>query len=40
VINDREVHPSGDYVDALKAYGIKTFMWSQRDGMVAEVGSN
>ncbi|MEO6243892.1 MAG: DUF1828 domain-containing protein [Opitutaceae bacterium] len=40
VINDRDVHPSEDHVDALRAYGIKTYLWSRRDEFVAEVGSN
>ncbi len=40
VINDRETHPSDDHVDALRAYGIKAYTWSQRDAIVAEVGQN
>jgi hypothetical protein len=40
VINDRDTKPSGDHLDALNAYGIKSFLWSRREAMVLEFGSN
>ena len=30
IVNDRESIPSADYVDALRAYGVKPILWSQR----------
>jgi hypothetical protein len=40
IINDRETKPLDDYVDALRAYGIRPFTWSQREQAVAEFGLN
>lgn len=40
IVNDRENKPSEDYLDALKAYGIRTFLWNTRDRLLAEVGLN
>jgi hypothetical protein len=37
IVNDREGRPSEDYLDALRAYGIRTFTWTERDGMIAEL---
>jgi hypothetical protein len=37
VVNDREGHPSDDYLDALHAYGIRTFNWQQRDELATEL---
>jgi len=40
MINDRESAPAADYLDALRAYRIKTFLWSQREALATEVGAN
>lgn len=40
VINDRDGKPSADHIDALRAYGIKPILWTQRDALVAEFGAN
>lgn len=40
LINDRETKPAEDYVDALRAYGIKPYLWNSRDQLVAEAGVN
>ena len=40
LINDREVQPAEEFIDALRAYGIKSFFWSNRDRLVEEVGAN
>lgn len=33
IINDREVKPSDDHLDALRAYGVKPFRWSERESL-------
>jgi hypothetical protein len=38
IINDREGKPSSDHVDALRAYGIKPLLWSQREALITEFG--
>ncbi len=40
VINDREAKPSADHIDALRAYGIKPILWTQREVLVTEFGGN
>ena len=40
VMNDREGRPSEDYLDALHAYGIRTFTWQQREMLIAEVAAS
>jgi hypothetical protein len=40
IINDAETRPADEFLDALRAYGIKPFVWSNRDSLVAEFGSN
>lgn len=40
IINDRDAKPSDDHLDALLAYNIKAFMWSQRDSLLTEFGAN
>ena len=40
IVNDRDTKPSADHLDALQAYGIKSYLWSARDAVVAEFGSN
>jgi hypothetical protein len=40
MINDRESAPALDHLDALRAYGIKTFLWSQREALAGELGAN
>lgn len=40
MVNDRDAMPSSDHIDALRAYGIKTFLWSSREALVDELGSN
>ena len=40
MINDRESAPAADYLDALRAYRIKAFLWSQREALATEVGAN
>lgn len=40
MINDREVKPSADHLDALRAYGIKPILWAQRDALVVEFGDS
>ena len=40
MINDRDAKPSDDYLDALLAYRIRPFAWSQREQAVVEFGVN
>jgi hypothetical protein len=40
IVNDRDGRPSDDHLDALRAYGIKTFLWSQKDSVASEFGTN
>jgi hypothetical protein len=40
IINDREGPPSVDHLDALRAYSVKTLLWSGREAMAAEFGAN
>lgn len=40
IINDRENRPTDDYIDALRAYGIKPFFWNDRNALLKDVGSN
>lgn len=39
IVNDRDGRPSDDHLDVLRAYGIKTFLWSQKDTVASEFGS-
>ncbi len=36
MINDRESAPAADYLDALRAYRIKTFLWNQHEALATE----
>jgi len=40
MINDRDAKPSNDYLDALLAYRIRPFTWSQREQAAVEFGAN
>jgi hypothetical protein len=40
IVNDRDAKPSDDYLDALRAYGIKTYFWSTREVIVSDLGAN
>ncbi|OHE79513.1 MAG: hypothetical protein A3G75_00830 [Verrucomicrobia bacterium RIFCSPLOWO2_12_FULL_64_8] len=40
IINDSDGRPLDDNVDALRAYDIKTYLWSQRDQVPVEFGIN
>ncbi|MBP7482508.1 MAG: DUF1828 domain-containing protein [Lacunisphaera sp.] len=40
IVNDRDVKPSLDYIDALKAYGITVHTWNEREALVPVFGRN
>jgi hypothetical protein len=40
IINDKDTRPPEDYIDALKAYNITPYRWSEREGLVSEFSNN
>lgn len=40
IVNDIETRPADEFLDALRAYGIKPFVWSHRDSLAIEFGVN
>lgn len=40
IINDRDVKPSEDNLNALRAYGVTPYRWSERDNLVADFSAN
>ncbi len=40
IINDREFAPADDHLDALRAYGIKPYLWSSRGTLAEELVRN
>jgi len=40
IVNDRDAKPSDDYLDAMRAYGIKTYLWSSREAIVGDLSAN
>ena len=40
IVNDRESAPADDHLDALRAYGIKPYLWSNRESLVEELVLN
>lgn len=40
IINDREIAPPSDHVDALRAYSIRPILWTKRESLIAEFGTN
>lgn len=40
IINDRDANPSEDNLNALRAYGVTPYRWSQRESLIVDFSSN